>query len=251
MIPFQAWSDQHLIPLALTVILSVAILLWARRLDERQRLLPGRLIALVILAYILTAYYQRWKDAGLAAVTEALPLHLCDLVVLICLWAVLSPSQTSFELAYYWGLAGALQALLQPDISQGVGFPSWYYLEFFIGHGLIFTAVFYLMAAYRLRPRPGSVLRALLALNLYALIVGALDFSFGWNYGYLCSKPAGGSLMDYLGPWPFYLLSLEVLSAFNFLLLWLPWRVWEGGRAENANLLLTGPSARTPLENEG
>ncbi|MCE7870809.1 TIGR02206 family membrane protein [bacterium CPR1] len=248
---FQAWSDQHLIPLALTAMLSVAILLWARRLDERQRVLPGRLIALAILAYILIAYYQRWKDAGLEAVTEALPLHLCDLVVLICLWAVLSPSQGSFELAYYWGLAGALQALLQPDISQGLGFPSWYYMEYFLGHGMIFAAVLYLMAAYRLRPHPGSVLRAMLALNLYALVVGALDFAFGWNYGYLCSKPASSSLMDYLGPWPFYLLGLEVLSAINFLLLWLPWRVREGGRLENANLILTGPSARTPLENEG
>ncbi len=85
----------------------------------------------------------------------------------------------------------------------------------------------------------------------WGFAAGLLDFAFGWNYGYLCSKPASSSLMDYLGPWPFYLLGLEVLSAINFLLLWLPWRVREGGRLENANLILTGPSARTPLENEG
>lgn len=64
----------------------------------------------------------------------------------------------------------------------------------------------------------------MIALNCYALVVGAVNANWGWNYGYLCRKPSGPSLLDYLGPWPWYLLSLELVALAMFLLLELPWR---------------------------
>ena len=33
-----------------------------------------------------------------------------------------------------------------------------------------------------------------------------------WNYGYLCRQPAHQSLLGYLGPWPWYLASLELVA---------------------------------------
>jgi uncharacterized membrane protein YwaF len=53
---------------------------------------------------------------------------------------------------------------------------------------------------------------------------------FGWNYGYLCKKPVHPSLMDYLGPWPWYLLSLEAVAIAGFWLLDLPWRLARRSR---------------------
>lgn len=221
-------------PLALVAALCLAAL---RLRDRRWRFLP----ALAIAVYVLLAYYERFSQSGWDALPEALPLHLCDLAVLLCLWALIAPSQTLFELAYFWGLAGAAQALLQPDISDKAGFPSWYYLEYFLGHGLIFVAVFCLIGLYQLRPRPRSWVRAMLLLQVYVLLVGALDLLFHWNYGYLCQKPRGGSLMDFLGPWPLYLAWLEVLAALHFWLLSVPWRfVLKGGDREERILRATG-----------
>ena len=59
----------------------------------------------------------------------------------------------------------------------------------------------------------------MIALNSYAIAVGAIDRAMGWNYGYLCRKPAVPSLLDYLGPWPWYLVSLEGVALLTFLLL--------------------------------
>jgi uncharacterized membrane protein YwaF len=64
----------------------------------------------------------------------------------------------------------------------------------------------------------------MIVLNGYALTVGVVDGITGWNYGYLCRKPAETSLLDWLGPWPWYLLSLECIALGTFFLLDLPWR---------------------------
>jgi len=63
------------------------------------------------------------------------------------------------------------------------------------------------------------------ALNAYGLAVGTMDAITGWNYGYLCRKPSQPSLLDFLGPWPWYLLSLEAIGFVSFLILDLPWRL--------------------------
>jgi len=62
---------------------------------------------------------------------------------------------------------------------------------------------------------------ALLYLNIYAGLVGILNVFFDANYMYLCRKPQGASLLDYLGPWPVYILSGEVVAIVLFTLLWL------------------------------
>ena len=62
-------------------------------------------------------------------------------------------------------------------------------------------------------------------LNLYALSVGTVNAIMGWNYGYLCHKPYAPSLLDLLGPWPWYLLAIELLALVTFLILYLPWRL--------------------------
>lgn len=38
-------------------------------------------------------------------------------------------------------------------------------------------------------------------------------------------KPSNGSLLDYLGAWPWYLISLEIVAFVLFLLLYLPFLI--------------------------
>jgi hypothetical integral membrane protein (TIGR02206 family) len=113
-------------------------------------------------------------------------------------------------------------AVLTPDLwAPTYSYPTAY---FFLAHGLLISGVLYLTWSGELRPRPGCVWRAWAMVNAFAVLVGIFNAVHGTNYFYLCRKPGGASILDFLGPWPVYLLAVEVVTLFLFWLLWLPFR---------------------------
>ena len=61
----------------------------------------------------------------------------------------------------------------------------------------------------------------------YAALVGLVDAVTGADYMYLRSKPPTATLLDVLGPWPWYILSASVIAAFLFAILDAPFRLRE------------------------
>jgi hypothetical integral membrane protein (TIGR02206 family) len=53
--------------------------------------------------------------------------------------------------------------------------------------------------------------------------VGLVNWLIGSNYMFIAHPPETASLIDVLGPWPWYLLSLEGIAVVVFLLLYLPY----------------------------
>lgn len=214
-------SADHAIALGLIGILSYLEVVACRRWPDSRKRNLGYFLALQMIAYAAVTYVQKGLTGDLD-VSYALPLELCHWVMIACVFTLFHPNRPAAEIAYYWGLAGTLPAAVTPDIWQG--FPSWEFVLFFWSHGGVLLTVVFLIAGQRFRPAPGSVWRAFAALNGYAAVVGCINWIFGWNYGYLCAKPLRPSLMDYLGPWPWYILSLEGVAVVSFFLLYLPWR---------------------------
>jgi uncharacterized membrane protein YwaF len=60
--------------------------------------------------------------------------------------------------------------------------------------------------------------------NVYLISVGLINWLLGTNYGYACRKPDTPSLMDILGPWPWYLIALQGVALLLFLVLDAPFR---------------------------
>jgi len=212
---------QHLA--VLTVIAGLCVLLaWGtKKLSESGRKWLGRSIGSMLIGYAVVFYIQQGIAHALSW-QYSLPIELCNLVLITCILSLFRSSRLLYEITYFWGLGGVLQALVTPDLARG--FPSWDFILFFWGHGAILFGIIFIIAGKNFRPRRNSVVRMMIALNLYAIAVGSIDYIMLWNYGYLCQKPAVPSILDFLGPWPWYLLSLEAISLLTFLLLSLPWR---------------------------
>ncbi|MGB8028701.1 MAG: TIGR02206 family membrane protein [Terracidiphilus sp.] len=218
---FQLFGVTHLGILLSVVLLAAGLAVVERRLAPGGKGLRLGLAAVLALDTVAWDGFLAWH--GQLTFPAHLPVEFCDATLYVTLIALFTLRPAFLDLAYYWALAGTSMALLTPDLWER--FPSLSTVQFFVGHGLVVMAVLYLVWSRQARPRKGSVARAMLGVNAWAAFDGAFDRIFKTNYMYLRAKPGHASLLDLLGPWPWYIAATEGVALGLFLLLYLPfWR---------------------------
>ncbi|MNW54785.1 Integral membrane protein [compost metagenome] len=119
-----------------------------------------------------------------------------------------------YHFLFFAGMCGALQAVLTPNLFYG--YPHFRFLEFYIAHLAIILAPLYMTWVEEYRPSWRSIGWTMLFLNVLAVAVGALNVILGSNYMFLRHKPDTPSLLDLLGPYPYYLLVEEGIALVMF-----------------------------------
>jgi hypothetical integral membrane protein (TIGR02206 family) len=215
-------SPEHLLPLALLVVVAAALCAAARRAPGRW---IGTVAAVIALAIVVTEL--SWQPYVLAnhswSAAFSLPVQLCDVGGFVAAAALVWRQLLLVELAYFWGLAGTLQALLTPDLHDH--FPSFPYLQFYATHDLVVLAALFLVIGLGLQPRSGAVRRIFLLTLAFAAVIGLIDVVTGGNYMYLRQVPAQGSLLSLMGPWPWYIVLAALLALIVLTALDLPFRL--------------------------
>jgi hypothetical integral membrane protein (TIGR02206 family) len=223
---FELFGTAHVAVLGLIAATAILLPLLIRRRWPGAARPVGLLLALLLLL-------QEAVQVTLVALSQGLtvgllPLHLCTLAVYLTAWMLVTGGQRVYEVVYFWGLGGTTQALLTPEL--GHGFPSPYFLLFFLGHGLVVVGVAYATLVYGLRPYAVSILRVALITLAVAAAILVVNLWLGTNFLFLMAKPARASLLDWLGPWPWYWLSLIGIALLTFLILYLPFAVADRRR---------------------
>lgn len=181
----------------------------------------------MILAALLAAgwagwYAMLWSRGWLAPGNEW-PLNLCDWAQAALLVALVSRNLFAYELGYFWGLGGTLQAMITPDV--GRGFPDIQFLLFMLDHAGLIAALLYLTFGTRLRPVPKSLPRVIAATLFYVALAGIADYALGTNYGFLRGKGENVSLLTYLAPWPWYIGELVLIGFLSLAVYYAPFFV--------------------------
>ncbi|MEH7440750.1 TIGR02206 family membrane protein [Bacillus sp. JJ1122] len=230
---FQLFSNVHLLTLGVFAAVIVSMFLFRKTLRKEYANRTAR-IALFLILIISEVSLQVWHWwSGHWAYQYSLPLHLSSISLILSAVLLLTKNYRLFEFTYFAGVGSALQAMITPDISLYT-FPHYRYIHFFVSHGGTVIANLFMVFTAGFKPTGKSLWRAFLWLNAYTLIIFIVNFLIEGNYMYISEKPVNPSLIDYLGPWPWYILSLEIITLVTFTILYLPFWLMSMKKNEKA-----------------
>lgn len=220
---FRVFTPFHFITLAVCITLIAG----ACRLGQRWRGTPAepRLrwawAAFILLMQVPSNYYYLWLDWDF---DNSLPLHVCDLTVLIAAGALLTNARWLKTMLYFWGIGLSTQGFITPVVTTGLG-TAWYWF-FWINHLQIIGSAVYLLVVMGYRPVRKDLLTAVMVSYAYIIAILIFDLANGVNYGYVGNlTPRTPTLIDKMGPWPLRLYMMLGIASTLFAVMWLVWPV--------------------------
>jgi hypothetical integral membrane protein (TIGR02206 family) len=237
--PFEVFNAPHLISLAGIAFLCLAVVRFRKHFSNTSKVLIRKTLAVMLLisqaAFIIWLFY-----IGEASWTTALPLHMCSLFIVLSALMLLFRSYAIYEFSYFLGTGGALYALITPDIGM-YNFPHFLPVQTMIAHGGLLLAQIYMTAVEGFRPTLRSLRKVYAGVLIYSGIVIVINWFLGSNYLFFSYKPDFPTLLDVMGPWPWYILGIQIIGAITCLLLYLPFYANDlpkSRRSNNTNSVL-------------
>jgi len=223
-------AAEHVWTVVLIAGATAALVAAARLRPGPWTLLAARALAVVLVGDEVAWWiYLAGTHANRAELLYALPFQLCDAAIFVSALALWFRRQILVEVTYFWGLAGTIQAIITPDLPQH--FPSFPFIQYYVAHGGVVAAALFLVVGLGQWPRRRAVIWVAALTIVYAAVVGLLDAVTGADYLYLRAKPASATLLDLLGPWPWYIGWAALIGIALFLILGSPFVISRKGSA--------------------
>src|SRR5438874_268146 len=143
--PFHAYGPAHLIVILLTLVLPFALVAAAKRARATEKIIVGAISLVLVSNYLI--YLCLARRFGVVSWKQVLPLQLCDWAMVVIIIALWTHRRGWFEVAYFWGLGGTVQAVLTPNLA--FGFPDFRFFSFFLSHCGVIIGIVFLMLRYR------------------------------------------------------------------------------------------------------
>ncbi len=209
----------HWITLALCLgFISIACITGKNRLKSHTECRFRTALAWFIIVFQSFAMLW-WLWPANFRLDQSLPLHICDLSVWLCVFAILTKRRWALTMVFFWGIGLSSQGFFTPILQQGPAHAEFWL--FWVGHLQIVGTAIYAMVVLDYRPDAQDLCFAILTSLAYGLVIGTFDAIFKLNYGYIGpAKPDQTTLIDILGPWPQRLIPLTAIVLSLFTILW-------------------------------
>lgn len=197
--------------LGLFIVLFIVLTTFMKNQEENNRF--KILGLLTVIPMIIETVYQ--ISLGDSIFTKA-PLDLCNISA-ICVFIGLFFNKPRFVQFTFFSCLGAYAALLTPD-QYGTGQSGLLcFIMFNWKHVFIIAATYYFIAQKKLSISLKTMLISYLVLYPITLVAYIYDYltntylGFHNNFMYVAFKPEFSSPIDYMGPWPYYILWLMLV----------------------------------------
>lgn len=227
---FSLFSFSHLLILLLFVTITFILFLYRSKLSQDQlRKAEIGLASSLIIAEVTNQFWMIYND--LWVIGRSLPLELCNIGLILSVLLLLTRKKAIFELLFFIAVFGATQAIFTPALTYG--FPHFRFFHFFYTHMVIVWVALYFMWVRGFRLTFHSVIKLLLFINILLPVVLFVNQRNNGNYWFLRHKPDTPSLFDLMGPYPWYIFTLEGLLVVFSLLTWLIIKSKNNVRSQN------------------
>jgi len=237
---FEAFSGQHYLLLGLFAVGCVGVVVLGRQHRGRPsevRLRRGFAVALLAFAVPLNIALLlpgEWNKG------TSLPIQLCDLAWMTGAIALWTARPWATALTYFWALTLTIQAIITPSL--GESFPELRFFGFWGQHFLVVWSAVLLAWGLGRAPTWWGYRFTVAVTAVWAVLVVGFNAVTDTNYGYLNHKPTGASILDLLGPWPWYVAAeIAILLVVWALMTW-PWGLV---RRREARRTTSGPPVRS------
>lgn len=221
---FVLFGKQHIWMVAITFGASILLPVVSQEfLGDGQQLWLSRGFAISLSAMVIGWIALRVKIGQFDRTTD-LPLDFCNLIALFAPLLLWQPSTLFHEIMYFWILAGTFQAVLTPYLYEG--YPHHTFIKYWFVHGGLVVYIIYVTVTFKLYPDVGGLWRAFGWMQVYTVVMFGLNRLLGSNYFYIQRKPPTSSILDYFGPWPWYILVCEAIALLLFFIAYLPVYFW-------------------------
>ena len=191
--PFEIFGNSHLVTLLLILAAAFLFPLFIKNSDLSNKVLIAKLLGFSVITLELTKpfIWHYWMDFPWI---KLIPIHMCNLSTLFIGIFLLTEKRIFFDVSFFWGIGGGINALITPDIPKT--FPDPQFILFFIGHGLLIIAIAYACIALKNRPTLSSVRNGIYVSLSILPIIYIVNMILGppANYWYLGTKPVGESI---------------------------------------------------------
>lgn len=186
---FPIWGLTHIIMLFIA-FLGVEFLISNKKKLKNSSLGKGfKLLMIIALASQQIILYLWYGFSGYFTIKESLPLYNCRIAIIFTILALVTDKNIFKNVGCYWGVAGAILALMMPTDLDPFLFPHFTGVSFFLGHIALLWATMYILVVDEYRISKPSLKSILYFSNIYHLIIYSFNVLTKSNYCYVIEPP--------------------------------------------------------------
>lgn len=216
-------SLEHLVPILMAVLFAVGFIIHSKNNFSDSQQNKAFMVFGCFVCLTVALFHIHFISTGNYDVQKDLPLYLCSFMALMIPIFTWYRRYWMYEILLFWIVAGTLQGVITPDISEG--FPTFDYFRYWVVHLGLLTIIFYATFVFGMRPKFKSIFKSIAALQVYVVMMVIINAYLASNYFYLNEKPKSASLLDYFGEWPYYIIVTQLILVPYFALIYLPFYI--------------------------
>lgn len=231
---FDLFGPVHIAWLVICVLATAVGCVHYSRLSAHGREVWRKCIALLLIAD--EVFKQVCLDLGDTFTLNYLPLHLCNINIMLIAIHAWRPSKLLGNFLYTICIPATVAALL---------FPSWeklpvlnfMHLHSFTIHILLALYPIVLTVAGDIKPRARDIPKCLALLAVMAAVIYCVNVALGTNFFYLMKAPKGNPLYWFQKAWGDHRLGFPILIAVVLAVMYVPMELWNHRHSKGKRFL--------------